>query len=445
MKHGESVSATRLRGARDISAVLAAVLGTCLVFAGGPSLCCKCSEPPILVTGPSGGQTVCVGQTVTFHVSAVDEDLVPDTPFPACEKTPDDVTFTWSGGGTPAGGTGEDFATQWSTPGVKTVKVVACDAGDPVDDEEDVIREVQVTVVEVASVAGPEDCLFCPGKNCTFTATTNPGGHTDLLTWSGGGTPATGTGGSFTTQWATGGQKTVSACCCGTCRSASITIEGPCAYTSCGTVACLANESTTGTLSGCAIGKTEPEVDGPTIEFCFLCPEANWHPVVTKLEVKSKITYDSRNRTSVDNLYTCAAVIWVDHEYDYIVSLGEGPCDQECDPQTWQCQFYSPRCLQTHEEAHAAYACDRTQYYGNLFISGVEGFSIGSDEACTATEAKDEFAESIELAYQAMMDAINADLAAHGEYNAYGAEAACLLELRDELCDVVGPSCTWCE
>lgn len=66
----------------------------------------------------------------------------------------------------------------------------------------------KIIVVGVDNISADPD----PGyihKDVTFTATTIPAGHEDLVTWSGGGTPATGEGGTFTTQWSTKGNKTV--------------------------------------------------------------------------------------------------------------------------------------------------------------------------------------------------------------------------------------------
>lgn len=40
-----------------------------------------------------------------------------------------------------------------------------------------------------------------------------------MISWSGGGTPATGTGGTFVTKWDTTGVKTVKACCSGACAT----------------------------------------------------------------------------------------------------------------------------------------------------------------------------------------------------------------------------------
>lgn len=140
-------------------------------------------------------------------------------------------------------------------------------------------------------------------------------------------------------------------------------------------------------------------------------------------------------------MYTCAAVIWVDHEFDYIDLTGRGPCDDTCDPADFQCQYYSPMCLQSHEEAHAAKICELAAIHGSEFISRVEQMS---SSACSADEAAQDLQEWIEAEAVDMRDRIDAALAEAGEQYAYDAEKECLEQLKAALCAVVGPSCTWC-
>ncbi len=68
----------------------------------------------------------------------------------------------------------------------------------------------KIVVVGVGDIDADKDSA-CIKEDVTFTATTIPAGHEDLVTWSGGGTPATDEGGTFTTQWSTKGNKTVTA------------------------------------------------------------------------------------------------------------------------------------------------------------------------------------------------------------------------------------------
>ncbi len=67
-----------------------------------------------------------------------------------------------------------------------------------------------ITVVDVASVTSDVDgiCINC---YVTFTAITDPTGYENLVTWSGGGSPSTGSGTTFRTRWMESGNKTVTA------------------------------------------------------------------------------------------------------------------------------------------------------------------------------------------------------------------------------------------
>jgi len=74
------------------------------------------------------------------------------------------------------------------------------------------------------SVTGiaPSDPATFLDKNITFTA---EGEHLDEVSWSApGGSPATGTGSSFTTKWDSVGTKTVTASCCDTSESIDVAV-----------------------------------------------------------------------------------------------------------------------------------------------------------------------------------------------------------------------------
>jgi hypothetical protein len=83
-----------------------------------------------------------------------------------------------------------------------------------------------VKVVEVASVTSNYQgkCINC---DITFIATTDPSGYGDLISWSGGGNPSTGSGSTFTTNWNTAGTKTVTATCGTGSKSKQVTIAAP--------------------------------------------------------------------------------------------------------------------------------------------------------------------------------------------------------------------------
>lgn len=72
------------------------------------------------------------------------------------------------------------------------------------------VASITLAVVEVSSIDVDKD-KNCVQHNFTFTAVTNPTGYGSLVNWTGGGTPATGSGSNFVTQWSLWGEKTVTA------------------------------------------------------------------------------------------------------------------------------------------------------------------------------------------------------------------------------------------
>jgi len=160
--------------------------------------------PPVAIDSVSSDKdAACAGCTITFTATTIPPDKY------GC--------LEWSGGGTPATGSGQTFTTSWSTAGTKTVTASCCGSSKP----------KQVTIVEVASVASDKN-EACDGENVTFTVTTNPPGFGSLVSWSGGGTPATGSGATFTTKWSTGGTKTVTATCGTSSKYKQVTILAAC-------------------------------------------------------------------------------------------------------------------------------------------------------------------------------------------------------------------------
>lgn len=144
----------------------------------------------------------CVGCDITFTATTSPTGLE------------DDVS--WSGGGSPSTGTGATFTTSWDTTGTKTVTASLCDSSVSED----------VTIAEVASVTADKDDA-CVNENITFTVTTNPAGHYDLVSWSGGGTPASQEGGqTFTTRWFLIGSGYVTATCGNSSAYKAFVIKG---------------------------------------------------------------------------------------------------------------------------------------------------------------------------------------------------------------------------
>lgn len=85
----------------------------------------------------------------------------------------------------------------------------------------------RVYVIEVTQVTSDKDsAVLC--ENITFTVTTDPSGYENLVTWSGGGNPASQNGGAtFTTRWPCIGGKTVTATCGDSSKSKNVTVSLP--------------------------------------------------------------------------------------------------------------------------------------------------------------------------------------------------------------------------
>jgi len=97
---------------------------------------------------------------------------------------------------------------RYSSSGVYSAYVYASSAGGS-DDAHSYVYAVAVTQVISSTSAA------CVGQNVTFGAITNPPNCASYVTvtWSGGGSPSTGSGSQWTTNWSTLGPKTVTATC----------------------------------------------------------------------------------------------------------------------------------------------------------------------------------------------------------------------------------------
>lgn len=113
-----------------------------------------------------------------------------------------DGTFAWSGGGTPGTGSGAAFDTAFATPGTHAVTVRSGGAS----------ATCQVAVTTPPPPPPPPALTCTPNIQSVLTnqaATFTAGGGTGTFAWTGGGTPATGTGQAFTTAFATAGTRAV--------------------------------------------------------------------------------------------------------------------------------------------------------------------------------------------------------------------------------------------
>lgn len=103
----------------------------------------------------------------------------------------------------------------WTAPCVGGSYTITCTAGDgrqagDAQHDSNVVVNRSLTVVSTdsaAGISGPD--VVCVDGQAEFSAQTIPPGHESMLNWSGGGSPATGSGASFQTSWDTPGTKTV--------------------------------------------------------------------------------------------------------------------------------------------------------------------------------------------------------------------------------------------
>lgn len=190
------------------------IFGLTIVVRATARVYACCEEPVAYFTGPSA---VYCGDNATFTCLSYDVDSAISS-------------RSWSASeGTPSTGSGTTFTTKWCTTGTKYVTLTVwdsdCSAGCCPDKSDSYGRTTYVLSVEVVSVSSYNS--LCVNCNFDFTATTNPEGKYTCLEWTGGGTPATGSGQTFTTRWSTTGTKTVTASCCGGSKSKQVTVAAP--------------------------------------------------------------------------------------------------------------------------------------------------------------------------------------------------------------------------
>ena len=81
----------------------------------------------------------------------------------------------------------------------------------------------EVAIVKVATVAADKPVVAID-DDVMFTATTDPAGYENLVTWSGGEEPATGEGKTFSTSWPDPGEYTVTASCGTSSKSTNVVV-----------------------------------------------------------------------------------------------------------------------------------------------------------------------------------------------------------------------------
>lgn len=154
------------------------------VTSGGKTVTCEVTvtqappppPPPALVCTPPASGSVLVNQAATFTASGGTGN------------------YAWTGGGMPASGSEASFTTEFAVEGRYTVRVTS--------GEQSATCPIKVTVPPPPVpplVCGPEVITVQPNKPATLTAT----GGTGVYTWSAeDGSPSTGSGATFTTQFA---------------------------------------------------------------------------------------------------------------------------------------------------------------------------------------------------------------------------------------------------
>ena len=212
----------------------------CVIFCLSASAAQACDH--VVTVNASSNQTVCVGDTASFSATAYcDHTPAPDY----CSVPPYVWQYEWSApDGDPSSGSGSSFSCSYDSPGTYAITVTAtCENGFEGSDSVAVTVEACCCYEcqsgdfwpNMACINGQWECLYgmCLDDECvdvdvfmgsfpdpheqvvdcdvTFTAQTILSGYESHISWSGGGTPATGSGASFTTRWSTPGTKTVTA------------------------------------------------------------------------------------------------------------------------------------------------------------------------------------------------------------------------------------------
>ena len=118
------------------------------------------------------------------------------------------VSYAWSGGGDPATGSNAEFVTSFAAVGDQTLSLTVSNSGGSASDS----TTVAVQPVVRASAIDSISCSpASPDVNETVTCSADlSGGEPDFYTWRGGGDPSGGNDASFTTTFASPGERTIS-------------------------------------------------------------------------------------------------------------------------------------------------------------------------------------------------------------------------------------------
>ena len=118
------------------------------------------------------------------------------------------VSYAWSGGGNPATGSNAEFVTSFAAVGDQTISLTVSNSGG--SDSDSTTVAVQ-QVVQASAIDSISCSPAAPDVNETVTCSADlSGGEPDFYTWRGGGDPPGGNDASFTTTFASPGERTIS-------------------------------------------------------------------------------------------------------------------------------------------------------------------------------------------------------------------------------------------
>lgn len=165
---------------------------------------------------------ICVGKTVSFKIKGYSDVDWCDDPEPIADEP---IQYRWElDGGNQS--SGDSWSYTFDDPGEYVVGWFVKDPGNKADDipnpcedseegEWDYCGEIAVIAVGVASLTGPKE--LCKSESGRFTATTDPSGYEDMLTWTytndDGESVQGGTGGTFSMAWWEEGARLVTVSC----------------------------------------------------------------------------------------------------------------------------------------------------------------------------------------------------------------------------------------
>jgi hypothetical protein len=421
----------------------------------------------------SSSLTVCIGEGV--HLSAygpVDPACLLAHPKKTCmcnwsydldyESDPHTfcagVGFTWKytkDGVEHNLGNQATVGTSFDEPGTYTCVVTVSDGEPPYGNDGDATASVTVTVGEITSLSGREECVLCLGQNYTWNVEAC---CCDDVVWSApSGNPSSQAGGcTFTTAPTILGSFHVTATCGSSHKSSrEYTVQPDCTLEN-ASPDCVPGVSAPEITDPCQYGAQgvsliDPET--PDLRFnwdvCFDCGDDQWEPRVTQLELGVYNITESWGRDPASN--DCASVdcllVWLEHARQ----RQQGQVDQEimdqiCANGEHPLGCWSPTCADEHEDTHQELLCQEFKDEASQAIAEISNLGASAMN-CNAGEAMDEIRDQVEdIVGQMLYDFTSWALAnrANLEESSYAAEEECLLNQIGAICGSI-EDCPACE